>query len=215
MGEIDKLTKKQKMVLDFIQEWMKGNAYPPTVREICSGLGLSSPSTVQAHLKQLELKGLIRRSASKSRSIELVGATPEPEPESIQMPAYDDRSVMSLPLVGRVAAGEPILAEQNIEEMVPMPINILGDSASFMLRVRGESMIEAGICDGDYVVVREQKTADNGDIVVAMIDEGATVKAFYKEPDRIRLQPRNETMEPIYTRDAVILGKVIGLMRAL
>ena len=205
------LTKRQQQVLDFIRSWMRDNPYPPTVREIGEGLALSSPSTVQAHLKQIEAKGYIRRGESKSRSIELVDPLDDavaPEPE---LP----RNVVSLPLVGRVAAGEPILAEQNIEDNVPLPTDIVGDAASFLLEVHGESMINAGILDGDYVVVREQSTANNGDIVVAMIDEGATVKTFYREPDRIRLQPQNPSMDPIYTRDAAILGKVIALFRSL
>ena len=210
------LTKRQQQVLDFLKEWMSSNSYPPTVREIADGLNLSSPSTVQAHLTQLEHKGYIRRGGSKSRSLELVedcDAKPEQAPSGpLDGYAHD---VVQLPLVGRVAAGQPILAEQNIEETIPLPVDLVGDSASFLLKVRGESMIEAGICDGDYVVVREQQTAINGDIVVALIDDGATVKAFYKEPDRIRLQPRNHTMDPIYTRDARILGKVVALFRTL
>ncbi len=210
------LTKRQQQVLDFLKEWMSSNSYPPTVREIADGLNLSSPSTVQAHLTQLEHKGYIRRGGSKSRSLELVedyDAKPGQAPSGpLDGYAHD---VVQLPLVGRVAAGQPILAEQNIEETIPLPVDLVGDSASFLLKVRGESMIEAGICDGDFVVVREQQTAINGDIVVALIDDGATVKAFYKEPDRIRLQPRNHTMDPIYTRDARILGKVVALFRTL
>lgn len=205
------LTKRQQQVLDFIRSWMRDNPYPPTVREIGEGLDLSSPSTVQAHLKQIEAKGYIRRGESKSRSIELVDPLEDEAPIQPELP----RNVVTLPLVGRVAAGEPILAEQNIEDNVPLPTDIVSDAASFLLEVHGESMIEAGILDGDYVVVREQQTANNGDIVVAMIDEGATVKTFFRESDCIRLQPQNSSMDPIYTRDAAILGKVIALFRSL
>lgn len=211
------LTKRQRQVLDFIRSWVAANPYPPTVREIGQGLSLSSPSTVQAHLKQLESKGYIKRGGSKSRSIELI----DPEDGQTTSTAFGssgdeyDNGVVSLPLVGRVAAGQPILAEQNIEESIPLPVNLVGDSASFILKVRGDSMIDAGIFDGDYVVVREQRSADNGDIVVALIEDGATVKAFYKEEGRIRLQPRNESMEPIYARDVTVLGKVVALVRTL
>lgn len=216
MNTTKDLTARQQQVLDFIRAWMRQSPYPPTVREIGQGVGLSSSSTVQAHLKQLEAKGFIRRSGSKSRSIQLIDEESNlaSDVPSLTEDAYN-RDIVQLPLIGRVAAGAPILAEQNVEETVPLPVSLVGDSASFLLRVKGESMIDAGILDGDYVVVREQHTADNGDIVVAMIDDGATVKAFYREADRIRLQPYNPTMQPIYTRDATILGRVVALLRTL
>ncbi len=215
MEDVQDLTKRQRQVLEFLRDWGRLNPYPPTVREIGDGLGMSSPSTVQAHLNSLEAKGYIKRDASKSRSIELM--TTQDEVGSNLVFTEDElmRQVIALPVVGRVAAGTPILAEQNVEEVLPLPIGIVGDIASFMLRVQGESMVDAGIFDGDYVVVREQQSADNGDIVVAMIDDGATVKTFYREADRIRLQPQNHTMEPIYTRDAKILGVVTALFRSL
>jgi repressor LexA len=210
------LTKRQKQVLDFIQEEMIRNGYPPTVREIGEALGLSSSATVHTHLATLEAKGYLKRDGAKSRSLTL---TAIPTEEQLDCGAISDdllrRSTISLPLVGHVAAGSPILAEQNIEQTFTLPKEIVGDTSSFLLRVKGDSMIEAGIFSGDYVVVREQSTAANGDIVVALIDEEATVKTFYREKDSIRLQPENSSMEPIFSRDVVILGKVVALFRSL
>lgn len=211
------LTKKQRLVLEAIAQAIEEKGYVPAVREICSAIGLSSPSTVQVHLNSLEKQGYIHRDAQKSRSITLTSkgreelgladdVTPAPA-------ATDDYNVISLPLVGEVAAGVPILAEENIEDNIALPVDIVGDSASFLLSVHGESMIEAGINDGDYLVVREQSTAVNGDIVVALIDDGATVKRFFREADHIRLQPENSSMEPIITRDCAIVGKVVALFR--
>ena len=211
-----KLTKRQQQVLDYVQRETAKNSYPPTVREIGEALGLSSSATVHTHLAALEAKGYLHRDASKSRSLTVIS----PENPTLVSQVDEDleslrRNTISLPLVGRVAAGSPILAEQNIEDILTLPKEIVGDSGSFLLKVHGESMIDAGILDGDYVVVREQRTAINGDIVVAMIDDEATVKTFYREKDCIRLQPQNEMMEPIYSRDVVILGKVVALFRAL
>ncbi|MCL1879370.1 MAG: transcriptional repressor LexA [Actinomycetia bacterium] len=207
------LSKRQKEVLDFLRAYIDQNAYPPSVREICEAVGLSSPSTVHAHLNSLEEKGYIRREGAAARAISLIeaddGASPSEDFDHLL------RNVVSLPLVGQVAAGAPILAVENIEENLPLPKQVVGDTASFLLTVRGESMIDAGILNGDYVVVREQPTANNGDIVVALIDDEATVKTFYRETDRIRLQPENPTMEPIYVRDVTILGRVIALLRRL
>lgn len=208
----DKLTKRQQAVLDVIEDSIREKGYGPTVREICAALNLSSPSTVHVHLKSLEQKGYIVRDPLKSRSISLavpIEQSAQPEVE----PVYSN--TVSVPLVGNVAAGQPILAEQNITDTLSLPTEIVGDDPSFMLSVRGESMIEAGINDGDYVVVKQQPVANNGDIVVAIIDDGATVKRFYKEDDHIRLQPENHTMDPIITRNCTIAGKVVAVFRRL
>ena len=215
-----KITKKQKAVLDFIAKTIDETGIAPTVRDICDGLGLSTPSTVHVHLKTLEDKGLIHRDPLKSRCITIVGH---------ERPAADDQAkneppvgagafanVVSLPVVGNVAAGLPILADQNITETIPLPTEIVGDSSSFLLKVRGDSMIEIGINDGDFVVVQEQPTANNGDVVVAIVEDGATVKTFYKEHDHVRLQPENSSMEPIIVRENVsIAGKVVAVFRRL
>lgn len=206
------LTQRQKEILDYIQECIREKHYPPSVREIGEALGLSSPSTVHAHLNALEAKGYIKRDGAKSRSMVLTNNVEKPAAHP--KPTTSD-SVVTLPLVGNVAAGTPILAEQNIEEEVALPVSVFGDRNSFLLTVRGESMVEAGICDGDIVIVREQSSADNGDIVVAILDDGATVKTFYKERDCIRLQPQNSAMEPIFTRNAQIAGVVTGLFRRI
>ncbi len=210
----EKVTKRQQAVLDCIEECIREKGYGPTVREVCQSLGLSSPSTVHVHLKALEDKGLIKRDPLKSRSIALTYPLAEHEIASnVIKPSFS--KVVNVPLVGNVAAGSPILAEENITDTISLPTDIVGDSPSFLLSVRGESMIEAGINDGDYVVVKEQPVANNGDIVVAIIDDGATVKRFYKESDHIRLQPENSTMEPIITRDCSIAGKVVAVFRRL
>ncbi|MEF9840972.1 MAG: transcriptional repressor LexA [Raoultibacter sp.] len=210
----EKITKRQQAVLDCIEECIREKGYGPTVREICQSLGLSSPSTVHVHLQALEDKGLIKRDPLKSRSIALTNSFRDTAEVTLSSsPSFS--SMISLPLVGNVAAGIPILAEENITETLTLPVDIVGDSASFLLSVRGDSMIEAGINDGDYVVVKEQPSANNGDIVVALIDDGATVKRFYKEQDRIRLQPENSSMDPIYTTDCSIAGKVVALFRRM
>ena len=211
----EKVTKRQQAVLDCIEECIREKGYGPTVREVCQSLGLSSPSTVHVHLKALENKGLIKRDPLKSRSIALtypLEGLPALESNVVQ-PSFS--KLVNVPLVGNVAAGAPILAEENITDTITLPTDIVGDSPSFLLSVRGEYMIEAGINDGDYVVVKEQPVANNGDIVVAIIDDGATVKRFYKEADHIRLQPENSSMEPIITRDCSIAGKVVAVFRRL
>lgn len=213
----EKLTKKQKAVLECIEDCIAKKGYGPTVREICAEIGLSSPSTVHVHLKALEEKGYIERDPLKSRSIMLKQndqGQPVGRNEGNMLSSSFSKTI-DVPLVGNVAAGEPILAEENITETMSLPIDIVGDSASFMLSVRGESMIEAGINDGDYVVVKQQQTANNGDIVVAIIEDGATVKTFYKESDHIRLQPENSTMEPIIVTNCAIAGKVVAVFRRL
>ena len=211
-----KLTKRQKQILDFIRTTIDEKRYPPSVREIGAAVGLASPSTVHAHLNALEAKGYIKREGAKSRSLSIVerGDTdPVAGASSAQAKASDD--TVKLPLVGNVAAGSPLLAEQNIEEEISIPKSVFGDGNSFLLKVRGDSMVDIGICDGDMVVVKEQHTARDGDIVVALLEDGATVKSFYREKDCIRLQPHNPALEPIFTRDVQILGVVTGLFRRM
>lgn len=206
------LNERQKQILEYIRTCINDNHLPPSVREIGDAIGLSSPSSVHVHLKALEEKGYIVRHGSKSRSMSITdkGETKK----SSQSVSHDSRDMTMLPLVGRVAAGSPILAEQNVEEQIKLPISLVGDNNSFLLTVRGNSMIEAGIFDGDIVIVREARSAHNGEIVVALIDDGATVKTFYQEKDYIRLQPENASYEPIYSRDAKVLGIVTGLFRS-
>lgn len=212
------LSARQQQVYDFICSFTAEHAYPPSVREIGEGVGLSSPSTVHSHLNRLERAGYIRRDPKKPRTIEICGPGSEELNQSVPLAAVTqnvDENTITLPVVGRVAAGTPILAEQNVEEVMTLPTSVIGDSSSFILRVRGESMINAGILDGDYIVVKEQSNARNGEIVVALIDDSATVKTFYREKNRIRLQPENDTMEPIYADNPTILGRVTGLLRSL
>lgn len=215
------LSKRQKAVLDCIRDCIKETGYAPAVRDIGVKLGLSSPSTVHVHLKSLQEKGYIERSANKSRSIVLLDRAKECEEESADAAAFANviapsfANTVDVPLVGNVAAGVPILAEQNVENTMSLPTEIVGDSASFMLSVRGDSMVECGINDGDFVVVKQQPNANNGDIVVAIIDDGATVKRYFRESDHIRLQPENSSMEPIITRDCSIAGKVVAVFRRL
>ena len=194
------LSKMQQKIYEYIAACIREQGYPPSVREIGEAVGLKSPSTVHFHLKRLEEAGVIEKGAGKGRAITL---RESPKPEN------------QVPVVGNVAAGSPILAEENITDTISLPTDIVGDAPSFLLSVRGESMIEAGINDGDYVVVKEQPVANNGDIVVAIIDDGATVKRFYKESDHIRLQPENSAMEPIITTDCSIAGKVVAVFRRL
>ena len=209
-----KITKRQQQIYDFIRSYQQEKGYPPSVREMAAAVGLSSPSTVHAHLSALEDHGLIKRDKTKPRALEVFNqdGSATKLAEVKEMP---DRGTISLPLIGRVAAGMPILAEQNVEDTVTLPTEIATDSSSFVLEVHGNSMINVGIYNGDYIIVREQKSAMNGEIVVAMIDGEATVKTFYKEQGRVRLQPENDAMEPIYVTNPVILGKVVALMRRL
>lgn len=201
------LSKRQREILDFIRSEIHRKGYPPSVREIGQAVGLSSSSTVHSHLAALEAKGFIRRDPAKPRALEVLDFRDNDA-------AVDLGKVSSVPVVGRVAAGQPILAAENIEETLPLPTQFSGDG-TFILKVRGDSMIEAGILDGDFVVVRQQTTASNGEIVVAMLDDEATVKTFYREADRIRLQPENAALQPIYAREVEILGKVVALFRRL
>jgi repressor LexA len=201
------LTKRQQEIFDFIKRYSAGHGYPPTVRDIGKAVGLASSSTVHAHLANLEKLGLLRRDPTKPRAIELLDRAVE-QVKSIVRPE-------GLPLIGHVAAGSPILAEENIEEYVPVPQLAGGDEGEYILRVRGESMIDAGILPDDYVVVRPQDTASNGDIVVALVGEEATVKRFFRESDHVRLQPENTSMEPIRSREVRVLGRVVGLFRSV
>lgn len=211
----DDLNARQKMILEYIRECVNERHLPPSVREIGEAVGLSSPSSVHVHLSKLEEKGYIVRHGSKSRSLSVTDKGEELEPSSIAEKGSLDKDFSTLPLVGRVAAGTPILAEQNIEEEISLPISLVGDKNSFLLTVRGTSMINAGILNGDIVIVQENASPKNGEIVVALIEDGATVKTFYQEKDCIRLQPENDALEPIYTRDAQILGVVTGLFRSI
>ena len=208
------LTKKQREILEFIRDRIREQGYPPTVREIGEALGLSSSSTVHSHIAALEAKGYLKRNGSSARALTVVEGMLDDDHVDSDEDEELYRNMVALPLVGQVAAGEPILAEQNIEETLPMPKQIVGDSSSFLLKVKGDSMIDVGIFDGDYVVVKESHGAVNGEIVVAMVDDAATVKRFYKESDHIRLQPENETMDPIIVKDCTILGSVVALFRS-
>jgi repressor LexA len=203
---MSKLSPRQKMILDYITKEVMEKGYPPSVREIGEAVGLASSSTVHGHLARLEKKGYIRRDPTKPRAIELLHIRREPE---------QNTETVRVPLVGKVTAGEPITAVENIEDYYPLPRRLVGDDQTvFLLSVQGDSMINAGILDGDYVVVRQQPTAENGDIVVAMTPDGeATVKRFFREKDHVRLQPENDRLEPILLKDVTILGKVISLIR--
>ena len=198
-----KISAKQQEILEYIKETILKKGYPPAGREICEAVNLKSTSSVHSHLETLEENGYIRRDPTKPRAIEIL----------------DDhfnltrREVANIPLIGSVAAGQPILAQENIENYFPVPVDLIPNQEAFILKVKGESMINAGILDGDHIIVAQQETADNGDIVVALLDDSATVKRFYRENSQIRLQPENDTMEPIYATDVQILGKVVGLLR--
>lgn len=207
-----KITKRQQQIYDFIRAYQQEKGYPPSVREMAAAVGLSSPSTVHAHLSALEDHGLIKRDKTKPRALEVFDQDGT-SVKTAEVRAIPDRGSVSLPLVGRVAAGMPILAEQNVEDTFTLPTEIVTDSSSFVLEVHGNSMVNVGIYNGDYIVVREQKSAMNGEIVVAMIDGEATVKTFYKEHGRVRLQPENDAMEPIFATNPTILGKVVALLR--
>jgi len=200
------LTKRQQEIFEFIKKYSASHGYPPTVRDIGKAVGLASSSTVHAHLANLEKVGLLRRDPSKPRALELLDKAVDAAKSVVG-------GQSGLPLVGRVAAGAPILAEENIEDYVPVSTLAGGDEGEFVLAVRGDSMIDAGILDGDYVVVKRQETAADGDIVVALVGEEATVKRFFKESDHVRLQPENPTMEPIRTRDVSVVGRVVGVFR--
>ncbi|MBI5310432.1 MAG: transcriptional repressor LexA [Actinobacteria bacterium] len=209
------LTKRQTEILDFIKRYLEKNGYPPTVRDIGGAVGLTSSSTVHAHLSNLEKAGAIRRDPTKPRALEVMGEKVKRAAGRAAEAVADGvaAATSGLPLIGHVAAGEPILAEQNIEEYIEVPRIGGGDEADFVLSVRGDSMQQAGILDGDFVVVRSQQNARDGEIVVALVENEATVKRFYREPDHVRLEPENDAYEPIRSRDAEVIGSVVGVFR--
>ncbi|HWH43987.1 MAG TPA: transcriptional repressor LexA [Thermoleophilaceae bacterium] len=196
------LTKRQQEIFDFVRRYGEEHGYPPTVRDIGRAIGLTSSSTVHAHLANLEKLGLLRRDPTKPRAIEILIDK-----------AKKAVAPSGLPVVGQVAAGQPILAEENVEDYVEVPPIAGGDEGEYVLRVRGDSMVDAGIFEGDHVIVRRQDTAGDGDIVVALVGEEATVKRFFRESDHVRLQPENSTMEPIRVREVTIMGRVVGVCR--
>lgn len=201
----DRIGQKQKEILEYLKSEIKSKGYPPSVREICKAVGLRSTSTVHGHLSRLEQRGLIRRDPTKPRAIEILdtGGTP------------NSGELVHVPIIGKVTAGVPILAVENIEDYFPLPISYVNNDEVYMLKVQGQSMIDAGICDGDLIIVNKQPNANNGDIVVALLDDSVTVKRFFKEKKFVRLQPENPSMSPIYVKDIKILGKVKGLFRTL
>lgn len=209
------LNKREKAILKFIQKNVETKGYPPSVREIGKAVGLSSTATVHAYLAKLAEKGYIKKENQKGRTLRLLKDSDNKEIIPETKNAYSGREMVDVPVIGKITAGEPILAVENITDTFPIPIDFVGNSESFMLTVRGESMIEAGILSGDYILVKRQNVANNGEIVVALIGDEATVKTFYKEKDHIRLQPENSSMDPIIVPNCEILGKVAGVFRKL
>ena len=215
------LNKRERDILKFIQKEIITNGFAPSVREICKAVGLNSTATVQGYLKVLEEKGYVKKENQKGRTIRLLknfkgeNVISDALGVSATKEYYSNKEMVNVPLVGKITAGQPILAVENITDTFPIPIDFVGNSESFMLTVRGESMIEAGILDGDYILVKKTNSAENGQIVVALIEDEATVKTFYKEKGYIRLQPENSTMDPIIVPDCKILGKVCGVFRKM
>ena len=211
------LNKREKAILKYIEKQINKNGYAPSVREIGQAVGLSSTATVHGYLLRLEKKGYVKKEEQKGRTLRLlkgedgIDRTKKAEPKNM----YTGKEMIDVPVIGKITAGEPILAVENVTDTFPIPIDFVGNSESFMLTVRGESMIEAGILNGDYILVKRQNTAENGQIVVALIEDEATVKTFYKEKDHIRLQPENSTMDPIIVPNCEILGKVAGVFRKM
>lgn len=222
-----KLTNMQKEILQYIIKVQEEKGYPPSVREICAAVNLKSTSTVHGHLARLESKGYIRRDPAKPRAVEIlvrpnqepmqrkIGLTSTQKTVPFQDPASNEPEMVAVPIIGRVRAGEPILAVENIEDYFPIPVTLTHNSECFMLRVQGESMVNAGIYEGDLILIRRQNTAANRDKVVALLGDSVTVKTFYKEDKFVRLQPENDYMDPILVKDCTILGKVIGLFRKM
>ena len=200
---LGKISKKQEEILEYIKSELLSKGYPPAVREICEAVHLKSTSSVHSHLETLEKNGYIRRDPTKPRAIEIMDDTFN----------LTRREVVNVPVIGRVAAGAPILAEENIENYFPIPMEFMPNEKTFLLSIKGESMINAGILDGDYVLIKQQSNAENGDMVVALVEDGATVKRFFKEEGVYRLQPENDFMDPIIVESVEILGKVIGVFR--
>ncbi len=209
------LTDKQREILAFIERKVAERNIPPAVREICQEVGLKSTSTVHGHLERLEKKGYIKRDKTKPRSIEILRPSGLYDDEQSNVIPFPTPEVANVPVVGKVTAGQPILAHEEYDEYFPIPIDFVGQGDYFILRVSGDSMINVGIFDRDYVLVKQQKNADNGDMVVALIDDSATVKTYYKEQNRFRLQPENDAMSPIYVNSVEILGLVKGVFRKL
>lgn len=219
MNNTNSLTEREQKILEYMKIQTKLKGYPPTVRELCQSLGIKSTSTAHKDIENLERKGYVRKDPSKRRAIEILDHEPASDEASVSRETHEKRDdVIDIPVVGKVAAGMPILAQQNVEDSFPIPSRFIVGGDHFMLKVKGDSMIEAGILDGDYILVRQQNSARNGEIVVAMVNElesEATVKTFYKEKDHIRLQPENPAFTPIIVKDAVILGLVKGVFRYL
>lgn len=211
----NELNKREKAILKYIEKQVKENGYPPSVREIGKGVGLSSTATVHTYITGLEKKGYIKKENQKGRTLKLLKGGIEEQEKIQEKPIYSGKELVDVPVIGKITAGAPILAVENVTDTFPIPLDFVGNSESFMLTVRGESMIEAGILDGDYILVRKQDIARNGEIVVALIEDEATVKTFYKEKDYIRLQPENSTMEPIIVPNCKILGRVCGVFRKM
>ena len=200
---------KQQQILDFIEQHSREKGYPPTVREICAAVGLNSPSTVHGYISRLQKAGLLEKDAASSRSVRVSSKN------NVAQIVEADDTILSVPVIGQISAGQPILAEENIERMFPLPSDFARGSDVFMLKIRGESMVNACILDGDFVIVKSQSVANNGDIVAALIEDSATVKTFYKENGHFRLQPENDYLEPIIVDTVAIIGKVIGVYRVL
>ena len=215
MGTRAETTRKEKAILKFIEEQVVENGYPPSVREIGKAIGLSSTATVHAYLAKLEKQGFIKKEDKKGRTLKVIKGTDGKPLQESNKNFYTQKEMVEVPVIGKITAGQPILAVENVTDTFPIPIDFVGNSESFMLTVRGESMIEAGILDGDYILVKKQSNASNGEIVVALIEDEATVKTFYKENGHIRLQPENHTMDPIIVPDCKILGKVAGVFRKM
>lgn len=210
------LNKREKAILKFIEKQINANGYPPSVREIGKAVDLKSTATVHGYIASLEQKGYIKKESQKGRTLKLLkGGAIEGQTSTFDKEVYTSKEMVDVPVIGKITAGEPILAVENVTDTFPIPLDFVGTGESFMLTVRGESMIEAGILDGDYILVRKQNTAHNGEIVVALIGDEATVKTFYKEKDHIRLQPENSTMDPIIVPTCQILGKVSGVFRKM
>ena len=209
------LNKRERAILDYIEKQSKVNGYPPSVREIGKAVGLKSTATVHGYLAKLEQKGYIKKESQKGRTLKLLKGSSGKSVTDSKKDFYTGKEMVDVPIIGKITAGAPILAVENVTDTFPIPIDFVGNAESFMLTVRGESMIEAGILDGDYILVKRQNTANNGEIVVALIEDEATVKTFYKEKDHIRLQPENSTMDPIIVPDCKILGKVSGVFRKM
>ena len=214
--ETNELNKRENAIIKYIEKQIITNGYPPSVREIGKAVGLKSTATVHGYLAKLESKGYLKKESQKGRTLKLLkGGAEERKSQDSNKEFYSGKEMVEVPVIGKITAGAPILAVENVTDTFPIPIDFVGNSESFMLTVRGESMIEAGILDGDYILVKKQNTANNGEVVVALIEDEATVKTFYKEKDHIRLQPENSNMEPIIVSDCKILGKVGGVFRKM